>query len=194
MATAPRRDWDPGQAGGGERVAPRAPGARRGMPLPKPTMAMQAHENLELDKDSGKTIMVEGVTEGRGPGFYCEVCKKMCKDSVGYLDHINGRMHLRRIGQRTEAERATVEQVRERIEAIRAERALGATATERYNFDERLKQIAAEQRHERVERRRDRREERLRKKQKQAHNEPVAEDDTALMVAMGFASFGSTRG
>lgn len=47
--------------------------------------------------------MVDAVGEGagrRGPGYYCELCKRTCKDSIGYLDHINGRMREYRRSER----------------------------------------------------------------------------------------------
>lgn len=120
------------------------------------------------------------------------MCKKTCKDSVGYLDHINGRMHLRRLGQTTQAERGTLQSVKDRIAYIRAERALGATPAQRYDFDARLRQIAADQRREHEQRRRDRQEERLRKKPR-SDEDVVVQDDADVMAAMGFGSFGSTR-
>lgn len=167
---------------------------RRRKELPKPTKAMQAHNDLNLEELSGTSRLVDHEdSQGRGPGFFCEVCKKMCKDSVGYLDHINGRMHLRRLGQKTQAERATLEQVRERIAAVRAERALGATPAQRYDFDVRLQQIAEEQRRERQAQRRDKRDERHRKRLKQMHEAPQPEEDADVMAAMGFGSFGPKR-
>lgn len=53
----------------------------------------QREAPLNLDKDVGKTVIVNNPG-GRGagqPGYFCEVCNRTCKDSVGYLDHINGR-------------------------------------------------------------------------------------------------------
>lgn len=73
------------------------PLARRREELPKATELMKAREApLELDKNLNKTMMVEnaggaGGAGRKGPGFYCELCQRTCKDSVGYLDHINGR-------------------------------------------------------------------------------------------------------
>lgn len=59
--------------------------------LPAPTSDLQARAApLDLDKNVGKTLIVEQVGR-RGPGYYCDVCRKTCKDSIGYLDHINGR-------------------------------------------------------------------------------------------------------
>jgi U4/U6.U5 tri-snRNP component SNU23 len=48
---------------------------------------------LELDRNLGKTMVVSNPGgKGAGqPGFYCEACSRTYKDSVGYLDHINGR-------------------------------------------------------------------------------------------------------
>jgi len=65
--------------------------------LPKPTELMKRREfDLELEKNLGKTMVVQNPG-GRGPGqpgFYCETCNRTYKDSVGYLDHINGRARM----------------------------------------------------------------------------------------------------
>ena len=64
------------------------------MEMPKPTQMLQAREGqLELNKNEGKTMIVTNAT-GRGPGqpgYYCELCHRTYKDSIGYLNHINGR-------------------------------------------------------------------------------------------------------
>ncbi len=66
------------------------PATKRKEELPKATMDLQARvDPLELDKNQGKTMMVEGK---QGPGFYCQLCNRTCKDSARYLDHINGRL------------------------------------------------------------------------------------------------------
>jgi U4/U6.U5 tri-snRNP component SNU23 len=66
---------------------------RRQDDLPKPTETLKARENdLEIEKNQGKTLMVDGAQGGRkGPGFYCEICNRTYKDSIAYLDHVNGR-------------------------------------------------------------------------------------------------------
>ena len=71
---------------------------RRKTDLPKPTELMKAREvPLELDKNLNKTVIVNpGAGTGQNqPGFYCDVCRRTHKDSVAYLDHINGRSRKR---------------------------------------------------------------------------------------------------
>ncbi|KAN0064626.1 U4/U6.U5 snRNP associated protein [Thecaphora frezii] len=178
--------------------------------LPKPTQSLQARKApLDLDKNDGKTIMVDMAAAGpgggqRGPGFYCEVCNKTCKDNVAYLDHINGRLHLMRLGQTTQVTRSTLEQVRAKLDSLRKQlnpdgtrRSLVAT----YDFDARLRAIAEQEEREKEQRRQKRRQERLRKKN--AANATLAsvdsnggaanEADSEMMAAMGFAGFGSTK-
>ncbi len=54
-------------------------------------------QKLDLDSKVGKTQIVspadgEGVIGGAAaPGWFCEVCKCLLKDSASYLDHINGK-------------------------------------------------------------------------------------------------------
>lgn len=77
--------------GTGQRPLPA--GGRRQEILPDPTTTLQARaQPLDFDKNVGKTLMVENSAERRGgPGYYCELCRRTCKDSMGYLDHINGK-------------------------------------------------------------------------------------------------------
>ncbi len=64
---------------------------RRKVDLPKPTELMKARDApLDLDKNLNKTIIVSGAGQNQ-PGFYCDICRRTHKDSVAYLDHINGR-------------------------------------------------------------------------------------------------------
>ena len=63
------------------------------MPAPvdeKPLVGRDTEVNLE--RDLGKTSVVSAITplEQRG-GFYCETCQCLLKDSLAYLDHINGK-------------------------------------------------------------------------------------------------------
>jgi len=159
--------------------------------LPKPTELMKQREApLELEKNLNKTIIVQNPG-GRGPGqpgFYCEVCNRTCKDSVGYLDHLNSRSHLRHLGQTTRIARSTVEQVRARIAMLR-EKTKEAASAKAFDFDKRLEEIRQKEQAERE----------AKKAEKKAVREAklieaAQDDDTASMAAMmGFGGFGSSK-
>jgi len=161
--------------------------------LPKPTELMKQREGpLELEKNLGKTMVVQNPG-GRGPGepgFYCATCSRTYKDSVGYLDHINSRAHLRALGQTTKLERSTLEQVRARIALLR-ERTKEAASAKAYDFDQRLAEVKAKEVALRQEK----------KAQKQAQKEKARLEllkdaggpDGEMEQMMGFGGFGSTK-
>ena len=184
---------------------------------PEPELAMQQRRApLGLERNQGKTVMVDLTADSAkgqtGPGFYCETCRKLLKDNLAYLDHINGRYHLMRIGQSTQQDRATLQEVEQMLDELRskhaadAERGGGgkATASASYDFDQQIQQIAEQEQKAREDKREKRR---LRKQQSKTsisttHAHPIpttaaAEQDnsaeTAMMAAMGFGGFGSTK-
>ncbi|CAG7850653.1 SubName: Full=Uncharacterized protein {ECO:0000313/EMBL:CCA68320.1} [Serendipita indica DSM 11827] len=168
------------------------------MDKPKPTEVLKQREgSLELEKNLGKTMVVTNGT-GRGagqPGFYCEVCDRNHKDSNSYLDHLNSRSHLRMIGQSTRIERSTVEQVREKIAALRAQTKEVQTA-KNFDFDRRLAEIRAKEDELRAERRAQKK---AKKEAQRAELLKVGTDDVDMeaqadMAAMmGFSGFGTTK-
>ncbi|KAL9937643.1 hypothetical protein V8E36_003188 [Tilletia maclaganii] len=139
--------------------------------------------------------MVENPTKGgqKQPGFYCDLCKRTYKDTMAYLDHINGRSHLRRLGQTTQAGRSTVEQVRARIEKLRAEREDKTRGAANYDFEARLRQIAEEQEKAKAAQKAARRAEKeaaVQAKEAKLNEGGLDEDAMALM---GFGSFGAAK-
>lgn len=75
---------------------------------------------LDVASMVGKSMLVPagaGVgKKGRGAGFYCEACDLTFKDNVQYVEHLNSKQHLINTGQSGEVKRATLEEVRERLE------------------------------------------------------------------------------
>lgn len=161
--------------------------------LPKPTELMKQREgSLELDKNLGKTMVVQNPgAKGSGqPGFFCETCSRTYKDSVGYLDHINSRAHLRAIGQTTRIERSTLDQVRARIALLR-ERTKDITTAKAFDFDQRLAEVKAKEAAIRADRKAQRK-----AVKEQARTELVKDamlQDTDLSAMMGFGGFGSSK-
>jgi len=152
----------------------------------------QREEDLELEKNLGKTIVVQAAG-GRGPGqpgFYCEVCNRNHKDTAGYLDHINSRAHLRRLGQSTNISRSTVEQVRARIAMLR-EKTKEQAAAKNYDFEKRIQEIRDKETQERAQKRQQKKE---RRQALRAPKDPeMMEVDEEIAQTMGFGGFGSRK-
>merc|ERR1711988_730404 len=55
------------------------------------------------------------TTPHQNIGFYCSVCHCSLKDSVTYLDHINGRWHQRALGMTMRVENVDASKVRDRL-------------------------------------------------------------------------------
>lgn len=160
--------------------------------LPKPTELMKQREApLELDKNLGKTMVVQNAS-GRGPGvpgFYCEACNRTYKDSSAYLDHINGRAHLRALGQTTRISRSTVEQVRARIAYLR-EKTKEASNAKTFDFEQRLAQVREKEAAIRAEKKAQKKAEKEKARVELAQEATVDDD---MMKMMGFGGFGSTK-
>jgi U4/U6.U5 tri-snRNP component SNU23 len=119
-----------------------------------------------IDKDSA-------VTKS-GIGWHCKVCDCFLKDSLTYLDHINGRKHQRNLGYSMRVERSTNDQVLSKLEAMvkakdKSKKAIGMENLEEdeedYNVivnakDEELKRRKEERKRERKERKKRKKEQR----------------------------------
>lgn len=77
---------------------------------------------LDVASMVGKSSLVpagSGVgKKGRGAGFYCEACDLTYKDNVQYIEHLNSKGHLVNTGQNGEVVRATVQDVRDKIDEL----------------------------------------------------------------------------
>ncbi|RXW25069.1 hypothetical protein EST38_g815 [Candolleomyces aberdarensis] len=170
--------------------------ARKGakQDVPRPTELMKAREGpLELDKNLGKTMVVQNPG-GRGPGqpgFYCETCNRTYKDTIGYLDHLNSRAHLRLLGQTTKIERSTLAQVQARIAYLR-EKTKDASSAKDYDFDKRLAEIREKERALREQKKAEKKAEKE-KARLELLKAPSTEEDVEMAEMMGFAGFGSSK-
>jgi U4/U6.U5 tri-snRNP component SNU23 len=79
---------------------------------------------LDVASMVGKSTLIPagaGVGKrGKGAGFYCEACDLTYKDNVQYIEHLNSKQHLINTGQSGEVKRATLQDVRDRLEMLKA--------------------------------------------------------------------------
>lgn len=128
---------------------------------------------------------------GKGAGFYCEVCNLTFKDSIQYTDHINSKQHLYASGQKEQTTRATLEDVKKRIQYLKnkKEQEQKESSTE-FDINKRIEQRRKFEEEEQKARR-ERRAKRKRKNKEQPSSNVEADDGMAQM--MGISGFGSTK-
>lgn len=173
-------------------------------------MTEARRERLNLEENLNKTTLVPagaGIGKrGKGAGFYCDHCDLTFKDSLQWVDHLNSKQHLHATGQAAEVERATFEQVLQRLQWLRSRKKQQETGEE-FDLQKRLADRARAEEHERVKRREGRKAKRTESRKLEIDQEKGAggyavtgnvdeEDEDAVAMArmMGFAGgFGTTK-
>jgi U4/U6.U5 tri-snRNP component SNU23 len=144
-------------------------------------------ERLDIYEGLNQVTLVPGRAatgkRGRGAGFYCQICDLTFKDSLDYTDHLNSKQHLYASGQKETVSRATLQDVRDRLEYLRQNR-----TQKKVEFDVRKR---IEEMREREERKREERRERRRKHKEKVEGSQANDND--MMSTMGFSGFGSTK-
>ena len=118
---------------------------------------------IDVTSMVGKSTLVPAGSaigkRGRGAGFYCEACDLTYKDNVQYIEHLNSKQHLVNTGQSGEVVRATLQDVRDRLEMLKQRK------REREEEDNRMGEVDLEARLKKAEQLEDKeREERRRKR------------------------------
>jgi U4/U6.U5 tri-snRNP component SNU23 len=146
-----------------------------------------------------------GVTKS-GIGWHCKVCDCFLKDSLTYLDHINGRKHQRALGYSMRVERSTKDGLLAKLSQLtkakeeQEKRLQDPTAHEPTNYADIVKAKDDEALRRKEERARKRKERKQRLVQKEPADEEQEEDveeeaetggmDPAMAAMMGFSGFG----
>ncbi|KAJ1988973.1 U4/U6.U5 snRNP associated protein [Coemansia sp. RSA 1358] len=160
---------------------------------------LQARKHtINLEGMVGKTQVVQSSSAASGqPGFYCKVCDITVKDSMSYLDHINGKNHQRMLNRSMKVAAETVADVIAKLQSLREAKRRQQMAGSEYNFHEQVskqQQIDQEKRQRRKEARRRRRLAQT-YEEESVDGESIDEDDTSKMMEqmLGTASFKSTK-
>lgn len=151
-------------------------------------------EEIDLEGKVGRVEIIKpnSVEAARGgAGYFCEVCACLLKDSVAYLDHINGKRHQRALGYSMRVERVDVDTVKNRLENIK--RSLQENATKviksaEEDYSDRIAMQIAEE--ENAKKRKREEKESKRKEQEELAAEGI---DPEIAALMGFGSFGDNK-
>ncbi|KAJ3143835.1 DEAD H (Asp-Glu-Ala-Asp His) box helicase 11, partial [Irineochytrium annulatum] len=189
-----RRKWDRNEyaqkaAEREERAHPESNNKRkRDEEPPEPKALLKARDApVDFTKNLNKVQVVQTAAGGVAgqPGFACEVCNIVCKDSVNYLDHINGRMHLKNMGMSMKVEKSTAEQVKAKLEALAKKKEAGPVV----DLKARVKQALEKEEEEKRAKKEDKKSKKKRKKEEQ--EKAAAEfNDQSIAEIMGFGKFG----
>uniref|UniRef100_A0A914VXL0 Matrin-type domain-containing protein n=1 Tax=Plectus sambesii TaxID=2011161 RepID=A0A914VXL0_9BILA len=146
---------------------------------------------VDLEAKIGKSVVINKTTpSGETGGYYCDVCDCVVKDSINFLDHINGKNHQRNMGMSMKVKRSTLDDVRERFAVKKQEK---EQAKKEYDLKERLVEVREEEQRMAEYRRQKKVAARKRKRGEGSDDEQPPEVDAGMAAMMGFGGFGTSK-